>query len=307
MDYPYVLAFIGQKGGTGKTTSAVNVGAALLERGFRVLGIDLDPQGGMSRHLGTPAPDGAHSVRAALTGETPLANLVVRTRSGIPLVPSHPSLATIGVEVTSYAEQRLSAALRPLASLPEDRRLHFVILDCPPSLDLLPLNAIHAAHGVVVPLSPEVLPAVTLPAMLRTINDVRVLGRRTDLRILGILPCQVRRRTNLAQVCLDLIPRLAPGVPVLPEIRLSVKVAEAPGERLPLLRYAPRHPAADDYRTATDARLGNINGTGGSTWTIWTTARSRSARPSTPRLTRTTPAWWRASGRTASSSLCWWC
>jgi chromosome partitioning protein len=260
MGEPYVLAFVGQKGGTGKTTSAVNVGAALHERGFRVLGIDLDPQGGMSRHLGVPTQDGKRSVRAALTGETPLVNLVVRSRSGILVVPSHSSLATVGVEVTSYAEQRLAAALQPLADLPEKKRIHFVILDCPPSLDLLPLNAIHAAHGVVVPLSPEVLPAVTLPAVLKTINEVRVLGRRADLRILGVLPCQVRKRTNLAQAIADMIPKLAPGVPVLPEIRLSVKVAEAPGNQLPLLQYASKHPAADDYRTATAALLKSING-----------------------------------------------
>jgi chromosome partitioning protein len=259
MDYPTILAFVGQKGGTGKTTSAVNVGAALSERGLRVLGIDLDPQGGMSRHLGVRAPDGARSIRAALTGDTPLINLVVQTRSGLLLAPSHPSLATLGVEVTSYAEQRLSTALRPLADLPEDRRIHFVLVDCPPSLDLLPLNAIHAAHGVVIPVCPEVLPAATLPAVLGTVNDVRVLGRRADLRILGVLPCQVRRRTRLAQAIGELLPRLAPGVPVLPPIRRSVKVAEAPGNHLPLLQYAPAHPAADDYRRATEALLHSID------------------------------------------------
>jgi len=258
--HPYVLAFVGQKGGTGKTTSAVNVGAALRERGFRVLGIDLDPQAGMSRHLGIRAPDGARSIRAALTGDASLLDLVRQTRSGILLVPSHPSLATVAVEVTSYAEQRLSAALRSLTDLPEDRTIHFVLIDCPPSLDLLPLNAIHASHGVVVPVSPEVLPAYTLPAVLRTINEVRVLGRRADLCVLGVLPCQVTRRTRLTQAIRGLLPRLAPGVPVLPEIRRSVKVAEAPGNHLPLLQYAPSHPASEDYRSATAALLRSIDG-----------------------------------------------
>mgnify|MGYP000176757222 CR=1 FL=1 len=258
--HPYVLAFVGQKGGTGKTTSAVNVGAALCERGFRVLGIDLDPQAGMSRHLGVRVSSGAQSIRAALTGDAPLVDLVRQTRSGILLVPSHSSLATVAVEVTSYAEQRLSAALRPLADLPEDRTIHFVLIDCPPSLDLLPLNAIHASHGVVIPVSPEVLPAATLPAVLETINQVRVFGRRTDLRILGILPCQVTQRTRLTRAIGELLPRLAPDVPVLPGIRRSVKVAEAPGRCLPLLQHAPRHPAAEDYRKATVALLQSING-----------------------------------------------
>jgi chromosome partitioning protein len=260
MDHPYILAFVGQKGGTGKTTSAVNVGAALCERGFRVLGIDLDPQGGMSRYLGVQTPGDARSVRAALTGETPILNLITKTRSGIFLVPSHPSLATIGVEVTSYAEHRLSQALAPLFDFPADKTFHFVLVDCPPSLDLLPLNALQAAHGVVLPLSPEVLPAATLPTVLKMINDVRTMGHRADLRILGVLPCQVRRRTRLSQEIRELLPRLAPGVPVLPGIRLSVKVAEAPGSRLSLLQYASGHPAAEDYRAATAALLQHING-----------------------------------------------
>lgn len=260
MNWPYILAFIGQKGGTGKTTSAVNVGAALQERGFRVLGIDLDPQGGMSQHLGVSTRDSKRSIRAALTGETPLVNLIVQSKSGILVVPSHPSLATIGVEVTHYAEQRLSAALQPLANLPEERRIHFVIIDCPPSLDLLPLNAIHAAHGIVIPLSPQVLPAITLPGVLATINEVRVFGRRTDLHILGVLPCMVQGRTNLNKAIFGMIPKLASGVPVLPGIRQSVAVAEAPGSQLPLLQRYPRHPAADDYRAATAALLENING-----------------------------------------------
>ncbi len=258
--HPYILAFVGQKGGTGKTTSAVNVGAALRERGFRVLGIDLDPQAGMSRYLGVQVSGGDQSIRAALTGDTSLLSLVRRTKSGIFLVPSHPSLATVGVEVTSYAEQRLAAALRPLTDLPEDKAVHFVLIDCPPSLDLLPLNAIHAAHGVVVPVSPEVLPAYTLPAVMRTIDEVRVLGRRADLCVLGVLPCQVTRRTRLTQAIRSLLPQLAPGVPVLPEIRRSVKVAEAPGNHLPLLQYAPTHPAAEDYRNATTALLQSIDG-----------------------------------------------
>lgn len=260
MERPYILAFVGQKGGIGKTTSAVNVGAALRERGFRVLEIDLDPQGGLSRYLDAPAPDGAHSVRAALTGAAPAASLIKATKSGLFLLPSHSSLATIGVEVVSYAEQRLSAALQPLRDLPEDERFDFILVDCPPSLDLLPLNALHAAHGVVIPVSPEVLPAVTIPAVLKTINEVRVLGRRADLRILGVLPCQVRRHTRLAQQVSTLLPKLAPGVPVLPSIRLSVKAAEAPGSHLPLLQYSSRHPASEDYRRATESILKRIGG-----------------------------------------------
>ena len=260
MERPYVLAFVGQKGGIGKTTSAVNIGAALQERGFRILEIDLDPQGGLSRYLDAPASEGARSVRAALTGAAPLVSLVKPTKSGLFLVPSHPSLATIGVEVTSYAEQRLSAALEPLRELPEAERFDFLILDCPPSLDLLPLNALHAAHGVVVPISPEVLPAVTIPAVLKTINEVRILGRRPDLRIVGVLPCQVRRHTRLAQQVSKLLPKLAPGAPLLPSVRMSIKVAEAPGNHLPLLQYSPRHPAAEDYRDVAEAILQQIGG-----------------------------------------------
>jgi chromosome partitioning protein len=186
---PYTIAFVGQKGGTGKTTSTVNVGAAFLEMGLRVLVIDLDPQGGLSRHLGVKVEDPARSVRVAMTGAVPLSELVVETRSGLHLVPGHGALATIGTEIVNYAEQRLARALEPLKESPERWGYHFVLIDCPSSLDLLPINGMHAADGVVITISPQVLPAWTLPAVVKTIKDVRDFGRRPNLRILGVLPC----------------------------------------------------------------------------------------------------------------------
>jgi len=261
MTSPYVIAFVGQKGGTGKTTSTANIAAVLTEFGYSVLTIDLDPQGGLSRYFGISTSDASRSVRAALTGSCPLSALIVPTSSGISLVPSHPSLATVGVEVTSYAETRLSQALMELsASSSENSSFDYVLIDCPPSLDLLPINGMHAANGVVIPFTPAFLPAATLPSVLRTVQEVRTLGRRPDLRVLGILPCQVNPRTRLTRTVYMTLPGLAQGVYVFPSIRIATAVAEAPGNRQPITQYAPQHPAADDYRRATSALLQSING-----------------------------------------------
>ena len=249
-----VISFVSQKGGVGKTTSAVNIGAALVEKGYSVLGIDLDPQAGMSRHLGGMVSSAAESVRALLTGDARIDSLVRETRSGIFLVPSHPALATVAVEIEMYREQRLALALRDLNS-----RFDFVLIDCPPSLDLLPLNALHASNGVIIPISPEVLPAVTIPTVLRVIQDIRVLGNRPDLYVIGILPCMTRRHTRLNQMVEERWGHLAPGIPILPGIRHSVAVAEAPASHLPLLQYSPRHQASDDYRQAAKRILEIIN------------------------------------------------
>jgi chromosome partitioning protein len=256
---PYIASFVGQKGGTGKTTSTVNIGAALLEMGLKVLVIDVDPQAGLTKYLGVKIDDSSHSVRAAMTGAVPLLELVVETRCGLPLVPGHSALATIGTEVVSYAEQRLAQALQPLKEQSETECYDFVLVDCPPSLDLLPINGMHASDGVVITISPQVLPALTLPAVLKAIKDVRTLGHRPDLHILGVLPCMAVSRTNLAKAVGELLPQLAPGVPVLPEVRQSVKVAEAPGQYLPILQYMSRHPASEDYREATRSILARVD------------------------------------------------
>jgi chromosome partitioning protein len=257
---PYMISFVSQKGGTGKTTSTVNVGAAFLEMDLRVLVIDLDPQGGLSRHLGVKVEDPSRSVRAAMAGAVPLSDLVVQTRCGLYLVPGHGALATIGTEIVNYAEQRLAQALEPLEGLPETEAFHFVLIDCPPSLDLLTINGMHAADAVVITISPQVLPAWTLPAVVRTIQEVRNFGHRPNLRILGVLPCMAVSRTRLTRSIQALLPKLASGVPVLPEIRQSVKVAEAPGQYLPILQYERQHPASEDYRKAARRILAGVNG-----------------------------------------------
>jgi len=256
----YTVAFISQKGGVGKTTSVVNVGAAFCELDHSVLLIDLDPGGGLTNHLVnrrvSPVRSG-ESVRSALTGEKSLSELIRVTESGLHLVPSHPSLATVGVEVAAYAEQRLARALDGLRSSGKEYR--WVLIDCPPSLDLLPLNALQAANGAIIPISPEVLPAATLPPLLRVIHQVRTYGNRPDLRVLGVLPCMVRQRTRLAREVLRAVGLISTA---LPAVRNSVKVAEAPGHFRPLLQYLPHHPAADDYRTVAREILSIVNGRG---------------------------------------------
>jgi chromosome partitioning protein len=266
MDRAFRIGFVGQKGGTGKTTSCVNVGAGLAEEGQRVLLVDLDPQQGLTRYvLGAKAAKALsieESVRPAITGDVPLEGLIRHTKSGLDVVPGHKAVSTIAVEVTAYAEQRLGLALARLdQSLPRTNGGYdYVLLDCPPSLDLLPLNAMHAADGLVLLVTPEVLPAMTLPAVMETVRQVRTLGDRADLRILGVLPCMARKRTNLSKNVAAVLPTLAPGVEVLPTVYEAVKVAEAPLAGLSVLSYVPRHQASEAYRAVTRRLVALTNG-----------------------------------------------
>jgi len=248
-----VIALPGEKGGIGKTTTTVNLGAALVEMGRRVLLLDTDPQASCSRSVGVVVSDPARSIYAALSGQASLTDLIVKSPFGkaqgrptcdIFVVPAHRRLATIGVEITVHPDTRLRKAL---SVLPQDA-YDYVLIDCPPRLDLLPINAITAAGEVLIPLTLEVLPTHTLPTLMRTINEVRTFGDNPDLRVLGIVPCMTTRgRTRLEREIRRLLPQLV-NVPVYSGIRKAEVIRQAPGRRLPVILHAPRHPAAEDYR-----------------------------------------------------------
>jgi len=240
-----IIALPGEKGGIGKTTTTVNLGAALVEIGRRVLLLDTDPQAACSRSVGVVVSDPARSLYAALSGQASLTDLIVKSPTcDIFVVPAHRRLATIGVEITVHPDTRLRKAL---SVLPQDA-YDYVLIDCPPRLDLLPINAITAAGEVLIPLTLEVLPTHTLPTLMRTINEVRTFGDNPGLRVLGIVPCMTTRgRTRLEREIRRVLPQLV-DVPVYSGIRKAEVIRQAPGRRLPIILHAPRHPAAEDYR-----------------------------------------------------------
>ncbi|SEP15307.1 chromosome partitioning protein [Methylobacterium sp. ap11] len=236
-----IIALANQKGGVGKTTTAINLGTALAAIGERVLIIDLDPQGNASTGLGIDRRQRRLSTYDVLAGEAPLAEAVQATAvPRLSLVPSTMDLLGLEMAMASAADraQRLRRALDPLdrGEMPEDQRFTYVLIDCPPSLNLLTLNALAAAHAVLVPLQCEFFALEGLSQLLRTVEQVKgALNPR--LAIQGVVLTMFDPRNNLsAQVVADVREFMGDKVyeTMIPR---NVRVSEAPSHGKPVLLY----------------------------------------------------------------------
>lgn len=239
------VAVANQKGGVGKTTTVVNLGAALAERGHRVLVIDLDPQANASNWL--DAVDASALYNVFEKGE-PLEGAVRPTAvPNLDLVPSSSWMtrAERNASTQAGAEMILRQAVE---ELPGDR-WDTVLMDCPPALGLLCYSALAACDEVLIPVQTRVMPLAGLVALSQTIDTVKVrLNRR--LRLSAVLACQVDRRTALSREIVEVLQERFGEQLMHAMIRESVRVAEAPGHRLPVTMYAPDSAAAADYRSA---------------------------------------------------------
>jgi chromosome partitioning protein len=245
------VAVANQKGGVGKTTTVVNLGAALTELGRRVLVVDLDPQANASTWLGTVD---ARALYEVFENGAPLEGAVRPTQvKGLDLVPSSSWMtrAERNAATQAGAEMILRQAVE---ELPPDA-WDVVIMDCPPALGLLSYSALAACDEVLIPVQTRVMPLGGLVALNQTIDTVKVrLNRR--LRLSAVLPCQVDR-TTLSREIVDALRQRFGDVVMQTSIRDSVRVAEAPGHRQPVTVYARDSAAAADYRAAAaefDAR-----------------------------------------------------
>jgi chromosome partitioning protein len=246
----HVLAVLNQKGGVGKTTTAVNLGAALARRGRRVLLVDLDAQGNLTDHLGVEPEDGATTSYDVLVEGAPIADAAVATGTeGLHVVPAHEDLAALEVETADRTgrETRLREAL---ARLP-DGAYDWVIVDCPPSLGLLSLNAMAAADEVLITLQTEYFAMRGLTQLQRIVDMVR-RNVHPGLRILGILPTLVSPVTNLAREVTQEVREHYGDAVFRTRIRQNVRLAEAPGHRRHIFDYAPASPGAEDYRALAE-------------------------------------------------------
>ncbi|AWN48396.1 chromosome partitioning protein ParA [Methylobacterium terrae] len=236
-----IIALANQKGGVGKTTTAINLGTALAAIGEHVLIVDLDPQGNASTGLGIDRRQRRLSTYDVLAGEASLAEAVQATAvPRLSLVPSTMDLLGLEMAMASAADraQRLRRALDPLdrGEVPEEQRFTYVLIDCPPSLNLLTLNALAAAHAVLVPLQCEFFALEGLSQLLRTVEQVKgALNPR--LAIQGVVLTMFDPRNNLsAQVVADVREFMGDKVyeTMIPR---NVRVSEAPSHGKPVLLY----------------------------------------------------------------------
>ena len=239
---PAILAIANQKGGVGKTTTAINLGAELASRGISTLLIDFDPQANATAGLGLQGRDGP-TIYDVILDDTALSSVAIETmQDGLMLAPSGPDLAGAEVELVPEMarEQRLKRAIEALGD-----RYEAVIIDCPPSLGLLTLNALNAADAVLVPVQCEYLALEGLGQLTRTLDAVR-RNLNPDLRLGGLLLTMFDPRTNLCQqVAAEVRSHFAQTFAT--PIPRSVKVSEAPSHGLPIGKYAASSPAAKAY------------------------------------------------------------
>ncbi len=234
-----VLVLANQKGGVGKTTTAINLGTALAAVGERVLLIDLDPQGNASTGLGVERRDRAISTYGALTGDHTLAAACRPTNvPNLWIAPSTMDLLGLDLEIADHKDRafKLRDALRRLADTEEGSRFTYVLVDCPPSLNLLTINAMAAASSVLVPLQCEFFALEGLSQLLATVEQVRV-NLNASLSIHGILLTMFDPRNNLAtQVVADVREIMGDKVyeTIIPR---NVRVSEAPSHGKPVLLY----------------------------------------------------------------------
>ncbi|MFT4736809.1 MAG: chromosome partitioning protein [Cyclobacteriaceae bacterium] len=235
-----IIAVVNQKGGTAKTTTTINLGVALAKQRKKVLLVDWDAQGNLTYSLGFQKLE--KSISDVLHGDATLGETLLQS-DGVHLLPSDITLADAEFAMAD-SEDRTSHLLNLLGDVVNN--YDYIVIDCPPSMSILTLNALVAAQGVVIPLQPDVLSLQGLELIHQTIKKV-VANYNSSLRVLGILPVMVDFRRKLTLEVLEHIDQNYDMNVFKSFIRTNVKASEAPSFGQSVISYAPKSNSAQDY------------------------------------------------------------
>ncbi len=251
-----IYVFCNQKGGVGKTTTVINLGACLAQLGFKILIVDTDPQGNATSGFGVDKNTCASTIYENIIQNKPIEQTIIKqVIQNVDLVPSNAHLAGLEIEIISFSnrEYYLKNILNQVVE-----NYDFILIDCPPSLGLLTINALTAANRLIIPLQCEYYALEGLGQLINTFNLVKE-RLNNNLELYGVMMTMADFRTNLTEQVINEVKDFFQEKVFAAIIPRSIKLSEAPGFGKPAILYAPNSRGAFNYRLLTEEFLDRQN------------------------------------------------